>query len=95
MENLNIPFTVICSLSSALLAWYGAYNTMKKRTGDDARRWATLETQVSSICASVSEIKASINASVDDRRKISEVVESVRTEVSALSKRVDKLEERR
>ena len=94
MDNLNIPFTVLCSISSALIRWYGAYSSIKKRTEEDAQKGAKLEAQVDYIYSNVSEIKEAINDSIADRRKLSEDVRVIKSEINTLEKRVEKLEEK-
>ena len=95
MDNLNIPFTVLCSLSSALLAWYGAYNAMKKRTEEDAHKGAKLEAQVDYIYSNIGEIKETIKDSTADLRKVSEDVKVANSRIDAMEKQIEKIEERR
>ena len=94
MNNLNIPFTVICSLSSILLGWYGAYTAFKKSASAGVEREVKLEAQVDYIYKNVAEIKEAINISAEERKKLSEKVIAINSKVDSLEKRMDKLEEK-
>ena len=88
MDSLNIPFTVLCAVSSGAIAWYGAYNSLKKKTEDKTEKRAKLEAQVEYIYMNVGEIKEALNQSVIDRRNLSERVSKVENEVTFLKEEI-------
>ena len=90
MDNLNIPFTVICAVSSAFIAWYGAYSSITKKAEDKTEKRAKLETQVEYIYTSVAEIKSAISESIIDRRNLSERVNKLESEVNFLKEEIKK-----
>lgn len=90
----NITITIICSVISAVVAWYGAIGSMKKNTAEEASNMATLHTRFGFIQGSLEEIKLDLKESKEDRKVMSAHVETLETRVKALEKRVEKLEDK-
>lgn len=88
----NITITILCSVTSAFVRWYGALNTVKKNTADDTSKLTTLNVSIEFIKDSLEEIKSDLKESRNDRKNITTDMGILESRVKSLEKRVEKLE---
>lgn len=94
MNENSITITLICSVVSAIVAWYSAMNTSKKNAENEASKMTQLKTQLEFIVDSVTKIQTDLSESLKDRRAISNELVIVKTEIAAIKERVELLEEK-
>lgn len=89
MENVSI--TILCSVTSAAVAWFSAINMVKKNTAEEAKEIATLQTLIEQQSKMLESIDAKLEKSVDDRNNIHKELSAIKEQITTLFKNDDSI----